>query len=185
MSRRKGALTPSQEVVLADAIARLRRAMRRAARADDPGNELSVAQLELLSCLQENPGSRPSRVARLLRLAPNSVTTLVNGLQARGLVTRSSGGDDRRAVSLTLTEEGQHAVARWRTTNTAIVRRAFGELAPRSRELLAAALPALGELVQAVDARADAPVSQTAQPCTSPCSARETAGGMGGPGPKA
>ncbi|WP_159809597.1 MarR family winged helix-turn-helix transcriptional regulator [Cellulomonas citrea] len=167
MSPPEGALTVSQEVALADAIARLRRAMRRAARADDPGNDLSVAQLELLSCVQENPGSRPSQVARLLHLAPNSVTTLVNGLQARGLLTRTSGGGDRRAVSLTLTEEGERAVARWRTTSTATVRRAFGELSPTSRELLGAALPALAELVEAVDARADAPSPPTAQPCTS------------------
>lgn len=160
MSGSEDVPTTSQEVALADAIARLRRAMRRAARADDPGNELSVAQLELLSCVHENPGSRPSRLARLLRLAPNSVTTLVNGLQARGLVTRSSGGDDRRAVALTLTEDGERAVARWRTTNTAIVRRAFGELSPSSRALLGAALPALGQLVQAVDARADVPAAQ-------------------------
>lgn len=97
-------------VALADVIARLRRAMRRAARASDPDNALSVAQLELLSCLAENPGSRPSQLARLLRLAPNSVTTLVNGLRTRGLITRTGGSGDRRTVSLTLTDTGGQAV---------------------------------------------------------------------------
>lgn len=67
------------DVALAEVVARLRRAMRRAARNADPSNTLSVAQLELLSCLAENPGAGPSRLAHVLRLAPNSVTTMVNG----------------------------------------------------------------------------------------------------------
>ena len=66
---------------LADIVSRLRRAMRRAARAADPSTGLSVAQLELLSCIGENPGIRPSQLARMLRLAPSSVATLLNGLR--------------------------------------------------------------------------------------------------------
>lgn len=143
------------EVGLAEVIARLRRAMRRAARAGDPGNTLSVAQLELLSCLAENPGARPSEVARLLRLAPNSVTTLVNGLQTRNLITRAGGGPDRRTVSLTLTGTGEQAVRHWHTTNAAILRTALTELHPAWQHLLTAALPALRELVQAIDTLAE------------------------------
>ena len=66
---------------LADIVSRLRRAMRRAARAADPALGLSVAQLELLSCMAEHPGIRPSQLARMLRLAPSSVATLLSGLQ--------------------------------------------------------------------------------------------------------
>lgn len=139
------------EVALADVVARLRRAMRRAARAADGGNALSVAQLELLSCLAENPGARPSHLARLLRLAPNSVTTLVNVLRKQGLVTRADGGEDRRTVSLTLTPAGERAVRQWRTTNTAILRGALDELHPAWRQLLTASLPALSELVHAIE----------------------------------
>jgi hypothetical protein len=49
---------------LASIVSRLRRAMRRAARAADPDLGLSVAQLELLSCITEHPGIRPSQLAR-------------------------------------------------------------------------------------------------------------------------
>jgi hypothetical protein len=41
---------------------------------------LSVAQLEFLSCLAENPAARPGQVARLLRLAPSSVATALREL---------------------------------------------------------------------------------------------------------
>ncbi|GAA4532188.1 MarR family winged helix-turn-helix transcriptional regulator [Amycolatopsis samaneae] len=143
-----------QESSLADAVARLRRAMRRAARAKDPSTTLSVAQLELLSSLAERPGARPSQVARSLHLAPNSVTTLVNGLEKRGMITRS-GGDDRRTVSLRLTPEGTKAVRGWQATNDAILRAAVDHLEPGWRHLLLAALPALDELVRAIDTVAD------------------------------
>ena len=151
---------PAQkEAALAEVVARLRRAMRRAARTAAPDNELSVAQLELLSCLAENPGSRPSHLARLLNLAPNSVTSLVNALHGRGLIARSADSDDRRTVVLTLTEQGEEAVSAWHATNAGILRSAFGDLHPGWQHLLGAALPALGELIEAIDAQAEQPES--------------------------
>ena len=96
----------SRGAELADVISRLRRAMRRAARAADPVGKLSVAQLELLSCLAENPGARPGQLARLLRIAPSSEATLASGLRRAGLITRSGGENDRRTASLSLTEAG-------------------------------------------------------------------------------
>ena len=97
---------------IADVVSRLRRAMRRSARAAGrdgklPGG-LSVAQLELLSCVADNPGARPGQLARLLRLAPSSVATLVYGLRRAGLVSRTGGQLDRRTASLELTPEGIH-----------------------------------------------------------------------------
>src|SRR5215469_17150670 len=79
--------TPSADG-LAEGIARLRRALRRGARVADPGNTLAVAQLELLAALAEHPGSRPGQLARLLNMRPNTVTTIVNALTARGMVRR-------------------------------------------------------------------------------------------------
>ncbi len=155
--------TPGTDVALAGVVAQLRRAMRRAARTADPASTLSVAQLELLSCLAENPAARPSQLARQLRLAPNSVTTLANGLESRGLVTRTSGDGDRRTVTLRLTQAGEHAVRQWQATNTAILQAAIAGLHPGWQHLLAAALPALRELITAIDTLADQPPRQ-AQP---------------------
>jgi DNA-binding MarR family transcriptional regulator len=140
-------------VPMADLVARLRRAMRKAARSADPGNPLSVAQLELLSSIAERPGARPGRLARLLRLAPNSVTTLVNALQARGLVTKTHSTEDARAIALELTEAGRAAVTRWQRLNTQIVETALADLDTPHQQALAIALPALHELIQAIDAR--------------------------------
>lgn len=115
---------------------------------------LSVAQLEALSCIAENPGMRPGELARALRLAPSSVATLLNGLGAAGLVARSALPGDRRAVSLSLSEAGSRAVARWQDVNTGIVASALASLPADRRASLAAAAPALRDLTAAIDALA-------------------------------
>jgi DNA-binding MarR family transcriptional regulator len=140
---------------LADVVARLRRAMRRAARAVHPEHPLSVAQLELLACLAEHPGARPGRLARQLRLAPNSVTTLVNALVAQGMVARGSGGADRRTVALRLTLAGRATLQRWQATNAAILDTALAALPADQQHALRAALPALDRLIDQVDTLTD------------------------------
>jgi DNA-binding MarR family transcriptional regulator len=143
---------------LAGIVSRLRRAMRRAARAADPALGLSVAQLELLSCITEHPGIRPSQLARLLRLAPSSVATLLGGLQSAGYVMRTPGGDnagDRRTVTLDLSEVGRAAVTRWHRVNEDIIQAALAALSYRDRAALRDAAPALRDLTASIDAQAD------------------------------
>jgi DNA-binding MarR family transcriptional regulator len=145
-------------LAVADAVSRLRRAMRRAARAQGSGGlpgGLSVAQLEFLSCLAENPGARPGQLARLLRLAPSSVATLVHALAREQLIERIGGVSDRRTAVLSLTEAGVGVVASWQQVNAQIVTVALSRMEPASQAVLEQALPALGELAGAVDALAD------------------------------
>jgi DNA-binding MarR family transcriptional regulator len=149
-------------VLLADTVARLRRAMRRAARATDPANPLSVAQLEVLACVADHPGIRPGQIARRLMLAANSVTTLVNALHNRGLLVRTNAAEDARAVALNPTPAGRQAVEGWKATNTAILQAALGMVDEHHQNALAEALPGLRRLAEAVDALADPPdVSRT------------------------
>jgi DNA-binding MarR family transcriptional regulator len=141
---------------LAGIVSRLRRAMRRAARAADPGLGLSVAQLELLSCITEHPGIRPGQLARMLRLAPSSVATLLGGLQSAGYVTRTPGGDgDRRTASLDLSAAGAAAVTRWHRVNEDIIQAALAALPHRDQSALRDATPALNDLTASIDAQAD------------------------------
>jgi DNA-binding MarR family transcriptional regulator len=148
----------AQPDALADAIARLRRALRRGARVADPENPLAVAQLELLSAVAENPGARPGRLAQLLHMRPNTVTTIVNALVAHGMVTRESAGSDRRAIELTATEAGQKAVRAWQAINADLLHLALSTLPAQQRRALMAAMPALDALARAVDRLADEPL---------------------------
>lgn len=140
---------------LADIVSRLRRAVRRAARAADPALTLSVAQLELLSCLAEDPGIRPSQLARQLRIAPSSVATLLNSLRSAGYVTRTGGTDDRRTATLQLSAEGAAQVIRWQHTNERIIGTALRSLPQRSQTALQQAAAALRELTTSIDSQAD------------------------------
>ncbi len=140
---------------LAEGIARLRRALRRGARVADPGNTLAVAQLELLSAVVEHPGARPGQLARLLNMRPNTVTTIVNALSARGMLDRAAAVGDKRAVELTVTAAGREAVLSWQSTNAAVLHRALSTLPARQRRSLAAAVPALDALARAIDRLAD------------------------------
>lgn len=148
---------------LADEIARLRRALRRGARVADPGNPLAVAQLELLGALAEHPGARPGQLARMLHMRPNTVTTIVNSLAARGMVNRVAAASDRRAVELTATDAGRQAVLEWQAINAAVLNLALSALPPKQRRTLAAAGPALEALARAIDRLADAPGDQADQ----------------------
>jgi len=140
---------------LADTVSRLRRAMRRAARAADPGIALSVAQLELLSCIAEQPGVRPSQLARSLRIAPSSVATLLTTLQGAGYVTRTGGDTDRRTASLRLSRQGQTAVSGWQQVNEQIIGTALKSLPLRSQAALQHATAALRDLTDVIDSLAD------------------------------
>jgi DNA-binding MarR family transcriptional regulator len=148
---------------IAEGVARLRRALRRGARAADPGNTLAVAQLELLAALAEHPGARPGQLARLLNMRPNTVTTIVGALSARGMLDRVTAEDDRRAVRLTVTEAGRQAMLAWQATNAAVLHLALSTLPAGQRRALAAAVPALDALARAVDRLADTP-AMTAEP---------------------
>ncbi|MGN6243970.1 MAG: MarR family winged helix-turn-helix transcriptional regulator [Motilibacteraceae bacterium] len=145
------------EPALADVVARLRRALRRAARAAVPEQPYSVAQLELLSAVAEHPGARAGDVAAALRLAPSTLSTLVQALERSGALRRDS-GSDRRTVLLALTAEGRRGLETWRGTNERLLATALAGLGDADRAALVAALPALDALVTQVDALADRPV---------------------------
>jgi len=72
--------------------------------------DLSVPQYRLLSMLDAGP-AMPSALADRLAVRPPSVTSVVDGLVARGLVDRHPAEDDRRRVAHTLTGDGRRTLA--------------------------------------------------------------------------
>jgi DNA-binding MarR family transcriptional regulator len=142
---------------VADLVATLRRVMRKAARVRQPAMPLSVAQLELLSLVEEHPGTRPGDLAGLLRLAANSVSTLANALVSAGMLERAPGATDKRTVEFTLTHQGAQLVGQWRATNTSLLRSAIAALDTADRQVLTQALPVLARLVAVIDEQAERP----------------------------
>jgi len=136
---------------LTDIIIRIRRILRASVRAEIPWEALPMAQVEILQRLADEPGLRVSDLARRHRLATNTVSTIVQQMVVGGLIVREPVPDDRRAVSLHLTDRGQASLDGWLQANYARVEVAWGTLAPREREKIAEALGSLRTLVDNLD----------------------------------
>jgi long-chain acyl-CoA synthetase len=72
--------------------------------------DLSLPQYRVLSLLADG-SSASSVLARKLAVSPPSVTAVVDGLVARGLVERRDDPEDRRRLTLLLTRDGKRLLA--------------------------------------------------------------------------
>ncbi|HEY2190928.1 MAG TPA: MarR family winged helix-turn-helix transcriptional regulator [Actinomycetospora sp.] len=136
---------------LMPAVTALRRAVRRRTRERTGVPALPPAQVELLRAVQDSPGIGVAGVARRLRLADNSVSTLVRTAVADGHLRRTADPTDRRAARLELTEAAHGRLRRWRAVRAEVVDAALACLDPADHEALTAALPALTRLLDAVE----------------------------------
>lgn len=73
------------------------------------------SELRLLFCIKQgamrgNQEMKVSEISRLLNVTPPTVTQLLKGLEANGLVERHTDLTDRRAVGITLTEKGTRVI---------------------------------------------------------------------------
>jgi DNA-binding MarR family transcriptional regulator len=73
--------------------------------------ELSHAQGFALGYLVENPGAIQRDLAEVTRTSAASVSSLLQGLERRGLVERRVEGGDERAKRVYATETGQELIA--------------------------------------------------------------------------
>jgi len=124
-------------------ISTIRRITRRAAReawADEP---LPPAQSELLRLAAAQPGISVADAAHELRLAANTVSTLVGRLTAAGLLDRARAASDGRSVRLTVTDQARQRLAGWRDLRAEVAAPALDRLSGAERQAIAAAVPAL------------------------------------------
>ena len=146
-------MVTDEGVRLADELmtvnAAMRRLVRRRLREEVPPR-LRPAQVELLAVVGGRPGISVAAAARELRLADNSVSTLVNQLLTAGMLRRETDPEDRRAVRLELTPAAQRHMADWRDRRARMVGTRIQELPADDRAAIAAALPALGRLLIAL-----------------------------------
>lgn len=130
-----------------------RRRLRRGARAVVGGEPLRGAQVELLRLVEAQPGIGVGEAAGALHLAPNTVSTLVGGLVAQGLLERRRDPGDRRAARLELTAAARERMRRFRDERDRLLAAALAELDAEDVEALRASLPALERLLAALERR--------------------------------
>jgi DNA-binding MarR family transcriptional regulator len=92
-----------------------------------------------------------AEAAQELRLAPNSVSTMVSQLTADGLLTRGRVAADGRAVRLTVTDQGAARIGQWRDIRAELGGRALERLPAADRQAIVAAVPALTRLAEQME----------------------------------
>ncbi len=134
---------PDLAAGLMAAISSIRRIARRAVWPAFAGEPLPPAQSELLRLAAARPGLSVADAAHELRLAANTVSTLVGRLTAAGLLERTRAPSDGRSVRLSVTEAARQRIASWRDLRAELAARALDRLSAGDRDAIAAALPAL------------------------------------------
>ena len=129
----------------------LRRALRRSARQGLPGAPLPTAQVELVRVVRLQPGISVREAAQQLGVAANTVSTLVNQLVAAGLLERGRDPADRRTARLELTEAARRRAAHWLDQREQTLAGALAGLSAEERAAIARALPALHQVLRALE----------------------------------
>ena len=128
------------------ALGAIQRIARRAVRGAAYAEPLPPARSELLRLTARRPGISVAEAAQELRLAPNSVSTMVSKLAADGLLSRGRVEADGRCVRLTVTDKGAARIGQWRDIRAELAGRALERLGTSDRQAISAAVPALARL---------------------------------------
>jgi long-chain acyl-CoA synthetase len=102
-------------------------------------SDLSLPQYRVLVLLGDG-SAVASVLASKLAVSPPSVTAIVDGLVARGLVKRHSDGGDRRRVTHVLTDKGRRVLSEADAETNARLEAVAGHLGARDRERAVAGL---------------------------------------------
>ena len=98
-------------------------------------HDLSIIQTRLLGVLRDRTPTM-NELARFLGLDKSSVTGLVDRAERRGLVVRVPSATDRRAVLVSLTDDGRALAWKAAAAFDADVSALLSRLPPRERETL-------------------------------------------------
>lgn len=89
---------------------------------------LSLPQLRILFRVRQMPGIGVKDLASALGVSASNITQQVEKLVTRGLMTRVEREDNRRYVSLSLTQDGEQVAGEFSIAARSYLRRALGGL---------------------------------------------------------
>lgn len=131
---------------LGEQLLRVARGLRRAWMVDLSDHDLSPHEMRALRVAAERDAAPRLRdLAEALRIAPRSVTDVVDALEAKGYVTRQPDPTDRRASVVVVTEAGRAVRTAVHEARRRNVGDQLGALDAGQRAALADALTALEE----------------------------------------
>jgi DNA-binding MarR family transcriptional regulator len=112
-------------------------------------DELTPSQQAVFASIAKNGPATISRIAELEHVQPPSASKIVASLEERGLVERTADPDDRRCSLIAVTADGQAYLDQARAAGRSWLAGQLIDLDGDDLDALAAALPALEQLVAA------------------------------------
>lgn len=129
----KAEIDPAFEI--ADLLGQVVRRLHRGTSAALAPLGLSRAQSRVVRLLADGP-LRMATIADRLAVVPRTVTDLVDGIEAAGLVARHPDPEDRRSTLVALTAGGRLLLDRLEVARRESAEQAFGRLDPADRSTL-------------------------------------------------
>jgi DNA-binding MarR family transcriptional regulator len=135
---------PDDPVQLAELVVRTARRLHRSSMAELGPIGLTGAQARVVRLLEATDHAvRMADIAAALEVVPRTATSMVDGLEASGLVARATDPHDRRSVLVSLTEEGSQLLERLAQARRRSAEATFSPLASTERAELVRLLSAL------------------------------------------
>jgi DNA-binding MarR family transcriptional regulator len=116
---------------------------------------LTLSQYGLLELLEDRDSARVRELAEHAGVSAPTATRILDTLERRGLVRRNQTPEDRRGVSVTLTDRGREALIGQHVWLRARQRAFYGDLPPAERQLAADLLLRLAGLIDVLAAGPD------------------------------
>ena len=135
----------------------LAQAVRRARGANGADGGLTLSQYGLLEGLANRRAARVQELAAAAGIRASTATRILDALERRGIVRRTRSNEDRRAVSVSLTEVGDellHAEQDWLRGRQ---RAFYASLPPAEQELAPDLLVRLAALIDELATGPDEP----------------------------
>ncbi len=110
-------------------------------------HDLKPRQFQLLGLLQDHGGMGQRELGRTMNVDPSILVTLLNPLEADGLVTRRRDAGDRRRHLVTLTPAGERRLAAAARAQREVEDELFAGLTGEQREQLRALLVAVRDTI--------------------------------------
>lgn len=131
----------------------LHRALRQSQGTPRGESPRPLAQVEILRLVDGRPGITVREIAEVLRMQANNVSTLVSILTRDGYLDRRTDPADGRVVQLHPTAQMRAASVELANRLDAGIADALATLSAQSRDRIAAALPDLRALAEALSSR--------------------------------
>lgn len=107
---------------------------------------ITETQFNMLDLLSKKESHKVTYLAEKMGVTPSAVTTMIDRLSNNGLVSRRHDDIDRRAVLVSITDEGRELISKFEEKCREVLKSYLSHLEPEELEALASIYEKLGNI---------------------------------------